>query len=58
MKEQLLNIAESAVNMAVKLGATQAEAYVGQSRAFSIEAENSAIRNAEEKRDAGIGIGP
>jgi PmbA protein len=56
MKEQLLDIAESAVNMAVKLGATQAEAYVGQSRAFSIEAENSAIRNAEEKRDAGIGI--
>ena len=42
--------------MAEKLGASQAEAYVGQSRAFSIEAENSAIRNAEEKSDAGIGI--
>jgi PmbA protein len=56
MKEQLLELAESAVKMAEKLGATQAEAYVGQSRAFSIEAENSAIRNAEEKRDAGIGI--
>ena len=56
LKEQLLDIAETAVKMAEKLGATQAEAYVGQSRAFAIEAENSAIRNAEEKRDAGIGI--
>ena len=56
MKEKLLDIAETAVTMAEKLGASQAEAYVGQSRAFAIEAENSAIRNAEEKRDAGIGI--
>ncbi|MHA2395724.1 MAG: TldD/PmbA family protein [Candidatus Thorarchaeota archaeon] len=56
MKEKLLEIAESAVKMAEKLGASQAEAYVGQSRAFAIEAENSAIRNAETKRDAGIGI--
>ena len=56
MKEQLLEIAETAVGMAEKLGASQAEAYVGQSRAFAIEAENSAIRNAEEKLDAGIGI--
>ncbi|MFW9787442.1 MAG: TldD/PmbA family protein [Candidatus Thorarchaeota archaeon] len=56
MKEQLLEIAEKAVKMAEKLGASQAEAYVGQSKAFAIEAENSAIRNAEEKQDAGIGI--
>jgi PmbA protein len=56
MKERLLEIAETAVKMAEKLGASQAEAYVGQSRAFLIEAENSAIRNAEEKSDAGIGI--
>ena len=56
MKEQLLEIAESAVKMAERLGASQAEAYVGQSHAFSIEAENSAIRNAEETIDAGIGI--
>lgn len=56
MKERLLEIAETAVKMAEKLGASQAEAYVGQSRAFAIDAENSAIRNAEEKRDAGIGI--
>jgi PmbA protein len=56
MKEKLLEIAETAVGMAEKLGASQAEAYVGQSRAFAIEAENSAIRNAEEKLDAGIGI--
>ncbi|MFX1560143.1 MAG: PmbA/TldA family metallopeptidase, partial [Promethearchaeota archaeon] len=56
MKEKLLEIAESAVKMAEKLGASQAEAYVGQSRSFAIDAENSAIRNAEEKQDAGIGI--
>jgi PmbA protein len=56
MKEKLLDLAESAVKMAEKLGASQAEAYVGQSRAFVIEAANSAIRNAEEKRDAGIGV--
>jgi PmbA protein len=56
MKEQLLEIAETAVKLAEKLGASQAEAYVAQSRAFAIEAENSAIRNAEEKRDAGIGV--
>jgi PmbA protein len=56
MKEKLLEIAENAVKLAEKLGASQAEAYVGQSRAFAIEAENSAIRNAEEKHDAGIGV--
>ena len=56
LKEALLEIAEKAVKMAEKLGASQAEAYVRQSRAFAIEAENSAIRNAEEKRDAGIGV--
>lgn len=44
------------MKLAEKLGASQAEAYVGHSRAFAIEAENSAIRNAEEKRDAGIGV--
>lgn len=44
------------MKLAEKLGASQAEAYVGQSHAFSIEAENSAIRNAEETVDAGIGI--
>ncbi len=56
MEENLLEIAESAVKIAEKFGASQAEAYVGQFRSFAIEAENSAIRNAEEKRDAGIGI--
>ena len=56
MKERLLDIAETAVKKAEKLGASQAEAYIGYSRAFAIEAENSAIRNAEEKRDAGIGV--
>ncbi len=56
MSENLLETAEYAVKLAEKLGASQAEAYVGQSRAFAIEAENSAIRTAEEKRDAGIGV--
>ena len=52
MKEHLLETAETAVKMAERLGASQAEAYVGQSRAFSIEAENSAIRDAEMKRNS------
>ena len=56
MSEQLLELGERAVKMAEKLGADQAEAYVGQSNAFIIDVENSAIKSAEEQRDAGIGI--
>ena len=56
MSEQLLELGERAVKMAEKLGADQAEAYVGQSNAFVIDVENSAIKGAEEQRDAGIGI--
>jgi PmbA protein len=56
MSEQLLDLAERAVKMAEKLGADQAEAYVGQYSAFVIDVENSAIKSAEEQRDAGIGI--
>jgi PmbA protein len=56
MSEQLLELGERAVKMAEKLGADQAEAYVGQSSAFIIDVENSAIKSAEEQRDAGIGI--
>ncbi|MHA1908735.1 MAG: TldD/PmbA family protein [Candidatus Thorarchaeota archaeon] len=54
--EQLLNLADLAVKKALETGADQAEAYAGSSRSFSIEVENSAIKAAEEKRDAGIGI--
>ena len=54
--EELLNFAELAVKKAIDIGADQAEAYAGSSRSFSIEVENSAIKAAEEKRDAGIGI--
>ncbi|MFW9926256.1 MAG: TldD/PmbA family protein [Candidatus Thorarchaeota archaeon] len=56
MGEQFLEIAERAVKMAEKLGAEQAEAYVGQSNSFVIDVENSAIKGAEEQHDAGIGI--
>jgi PmbA protein len=56
MSEQLIELGERAVKMAEKLGADQAEAYVGQSSAFVIDVENSAIKSAEEQRDAGIGI--
>ncbi|MHA1942900.1 MAG: TldD/PmbA family protein [Candidatus Thorarchaeota archaeon] len=56
MSEQLLEIAERAVKMAENLGADQAEAYIGKSRSFVIDVENSAIKGAEEQRDAGIGI--
>ncbi|MFW9809150.1 MAG: TldD/PmbA family protein [Candidatus Thorarchaeota archaeon] len=56
MEEQFLEIAERAVKMAEKLGADQAEAYIGQSNAFIIDVENSAIKGAEEQHDAGIGI--
>jgi len=56
MSEQLIEIAERAVKMAEKLGANQAEAYVGQSSSFVIDVENSSIKSAEEQRDAGIGI--
>lgn len=56
MSEQLLELGEQAVKMAEKLGADQAEAYVGRSNAFVIDVENSSIKSAEEQRDAGIGI--
>ena len=56
MREHVLEIAEKAVKMAEKLGADQAEAYIGQSNSFIIDVENSAIKSAEEQRDAGIGI--
>ncbi len=56
MSQQLLEVGEQAVRMAEKLGADQAEAYVGKSSSFVIDVENSAIKSAEELHDAGIGI--
>ncbi|UCE10186.1 MAG: TldD/PmbA family protein [Candidatus Thorarchaeota archaeon] len=56
MSDTLLVIAAKAVKLAEKLGASQAEAYVAQSRSFAIDVENSAIKSASEKRDAGLGI--
>ena len=56
MKETLLDIGERAVKLAEKLGADQAEAYIGHSRSFEIEAENSSIKNASERHDTGIGV--
>ncbi|RLI50254.1 MAG: hypothetical protein DRO73_03725 [Candidatus Thorarchaeota archaeon] len=56
MSERGLEAAEFAVKRAESLGADQAEAYVGISRTFSIDVENSAIKSAAEKRDAGCGV--
>ena len=56
MTNRLLDIGEKAIRLAEKMGAEQAEVYVAQSRAFEIEAENNAIKNASEQLDAGIGI--
>jgi PmbA protein len=56
MDNRLLDIGEKAVRLAESMGAEQAEAYVAQSRAFEIDAENNAIKVASESIDAGIGI--
>jgi PmbA protein len=52
----LLVTAEKALQAAIAYGAEQAEIYAASSTSFSIEVENSAIKSATEKRDAGIGI--
>jgi PmbA protein len=56
MDNRLLDIGEKAVRLAESMGAEQAEAYLAQSRAFEIDAENNAIKVASELIDAGIGI--
>ncbi|RDE13499.1 MAG: hypothetical protein C4K48_08315 [Candidatus Thorarchaeota archaeon] len=56
MLSPLLAIGEKAITLAEKMGASQAEAYLAQSRSFEITAENNSIKNACETRDAGIGI--
>ncbi len=56
MKERLLDIGARAVELAEKMGADQAEAFIGHSRSFEIEAENSSIKSASERRDTGIGV--
>jgi PmbA protein len=56
MTEQITDIANHAVNKAIKLGASQAEAYVSSTRSFSIDVENNAIKSANERRDSGCGV--
>ena len=56
MKETLLDICERTVKLAEKMGADQAEAYIGHSRSFEIEAENSSIKSASERHETGIGV--
>jgi len=56
LDRELLEIGEMVITRAEKLGASQAEAYVAASRSFTIDVENSAIKSASEKRDAGCGI--
>ncbi|MHA1882944.1 MAG: TldD/PmbA family protein [Candidatus Thorarchaeota archaeon] len=54
--KHLLELAEKANKAAEALGAQQVEVYVSSQRAFSIEVENSAIKTAVERRDAGCGV--
>jgi len=54
--DALLDIGAHAVKLAEKMGADQAEAYIGHGRLFEIEAENSSIKSASERHDTGIGI--
>ena len=56
MTEQIIDIANHAVNKAIKLGASQAEAYVSSTRSFSIDVENNSIKSANERRDSGCGV--
>ncbi len=56
MTQQLTELAERTVKAAERLGAEQAEVYVGSARSFSIYVENNAIKSAAERRDAGCGI--
>ena len=58
MSERLLELGERAVKMAEKLGADQAEAYVGQSSAFVIDVENSAIRVLKNNVTQELECGP
>lgn len=54
--DNLFVTAEKALQAAIACGAKQVETYAVSSTSFSIEVENSAIKSATEKRDAGIGI--
>ena len=56
MSDFLLDIGEKTVKLAEKMGAEQVEVYLAKSLAYEIEAENNAIKGANEQRDAGIGI--
>ena len=56
MEQKLLDIGTQAVQQAERFGAKQAEAYLSSFRSFSIDVENSSIKQASEKLDAGCGI--
>ncbi len=56
MSQKLLTIGEMALRHAEHLGAEQTEVYLAISRSFSVDVENSAIKRALERRDAGVGI--
>ena len=56
MEQRLLEIGENAVRTGLDLGADQVEVYTSNTRSFSIEVENSAIKSADERRDIGIGV--
>jgi len=56
MAQRFVELAEKAVKAAERLGANQAEAYIGTSRSFGIDVENGSIKSASERRDAGCGV--
>jgi len=56
MSQKLLTVGEIALRHAEHLGAEQTEVYAAISRSFSVEVENSAIKQALERMDAGVGI--
>ncbi len=56
MEKHLLDIGEKAVRAGLDLGADQVEVYTSNTRSFSIEVENNAIKSADERRDIGIGV--
>jgi PmbA protein len=55
-KDQMLQLAENAVNMALKKGAAEAEAYVYEGQATNVGIERGQISKSQRIIDRGVGI--
>jgi len=55
-KDEMLRLAENAVNMAVKKGAAEAEAYVYEGQATSVGIERDQITKSSRIIDRGLGV--